>query len=120
MQGLVAAARTLAFRLSETEALGGLMSSSGLSRRWGWAWVLDQGAGGKEAPLGGASASPSVRTFLLQRELCCQQRPTGCDDRTVSVSFPGLKFHNQRPPSLTLVLWSQSGEVTSLLPQVNE
>lgn len=48
MQGLVAAARTWAFCLSATEALGVKMSSFGLSRSGGWAWSLDQGAGGRE------------------------------------------------------------------------
>ena len=37
MQGLVAAVRTRAFCPSATETLGANMSSSGLSRRGGWA-----------------------------------------------------------------------------------
>lgn len=39
-------------------------------------WALDQGAGGREEVTPGrASASPSIRTFQWQRELCYPQKP---------------------------------------------
>ena len=61
MQGLVAAVRTWAFCLSATEALGAKMSSFGLSRSGGWAWSLDQGAGGREGGREGGRKEPQGR-----------------------------------------------------------
>lgn len=48
----LAALRTLAFRLSETEALGRLIFFWGLFRTGGWVWAPDQGRSRRE---GGAS-----------------------------------------------------------------
>lgn len=71
MQGLVAAVRTQAFCLSATEALGAKMSSSGLSRSGGWAWSLNQGAGGREE--GRSLGVDSLRH--QQSELsCCKEK----------------------------------------------
>lgn len=83
LQGLVAAARTVAFWTSGTEVLGGLLVSPGQGMDVG----SGSGVGGREEPPGGASVAALIGTFHGQRELCCPRRLTCCDDRTVSVSF---------------------------------
>lgn len=73
MQGLVAAARTWAFCLSATEALGAKMSSFGLSRSGAGPGSLDQGAGGREG--GGREGGRSL----------------GVDSVTNSQNFPAAE-----------------------------
>lgn len=52
-----------------------------------------------------------------KRTMLPAEAPVGSGDRTVCV----FELCCQRPPSLTLGLWSQSGEgTTSLLPQTDE